>query len=100
MQITTPRQQDQNNARNAGLQMLVEAATTRPLNESKLEAARQSLAQGEGEATVVEASAVIGSMDIFTKITQGTGRPALPNFMTKMMRFVFGIIRFLYELFF
>jgi len=62
--------------------------------------ARKLLVATEGEATLVEASAVAAGIDQFTKLTDGTGRPALPTFMTRMMRFVFGIMRFFYELFF
>jgi hypothetical protein len=65
-----------------------------------MEAARTVLVATEGEATLVEASAVAGSIDMFTKFTDGTGRPAVPNFMTRIMRFVFAIVRFFYELFF
>lgn len=99
MQITTPRgvKDDQ---RCADIQRVVEEALVRPLDKAKLEEVRTTLLQHEGEACLVEVSAVIGAMDMFTKITQGTGRPPLPKAMTNLMRLVFAIIRFVYELFF
>lgn len=99
MQITTPRgaRDDQ---RCADIQRLVDAALVRPLNKARLEEVRTTLVEHEGKACLVEVSAVIGAMDMFTKITQATGRPSLPKAMTNIMRIVFAIIRFVYELFF
>mmetsp|Transcript_33166 Transcript_33166/g.61089 ORF Transcript_33166/g.61089 Transcript_33166/m.61089 type:complete len:86 (+) Transcript_33166:324-581(+) len=82
------------------MERMIEAALVRPTDCSKLNEARRLLVESEGEACMVELSAVIGSIDLFNKLTQGTGRPALPKAMTGIMRFVFAIIRFFYELFF
>lgn len=79
---------------------MIEWALVRPVDTAKLDAARKALVEREGEACMVELAAVIGSIDIFTKFTQTTGKPALPKLMTNIMRFVFGLLRFIYELVF
>ena len=99
MEITAPRgARDEN--RCSHLLGVIEAAMVRPIDDSKLEKARFLLLEEEGLACLVELSAVIGSFELFTKITQGTGRPALPKWATRIMMIVFSIIRFVYELFF
>ena len=82
------------------LEQLVQAASTRPLDPLILSKARDQVVQTQSEATLVEAAAAIGVFELFTKITQGTGRPALPGLMTGIMRYVFAVVRFFYELFF
>ena len=101
MQITKPHTGTVDNSKRYKLlEDLITTAVSRPVSMSAMEQARKALVEGEGEATLVEASALIGAFEEFTKVTQGTGRPPLPESMTTIMRFVFGIIRFFYELFF
>ena len=82
------------------LEQLVQAASTRPLDPLILSKARDQVVQTQSEATLVEAAAAIGVFELFTKISQGTRRPALPVVMTGIMRYVLAIIRFFYEFFF
>jgi hypothetical protein len=85
VRITAPRKGDLNESRCVALKQLVEAAAIRPFDASKVEAARKSLLATEGEATLVEALAVNGSIDLFTKLMDGTGRTAMPDFMMRII---------------
>ena len=92
MEITAPRGvRDEN--RCSHLLGVIEAAMVRPIDDSKLEKARFLLLEEEGLACLVELSAVIGSFELFTKITQGTGRPALPKWVTRQFGLVVGSLK-------
>lgn len=79
---------------------LVAVATERPVNKTKIASAIAALKNQEGEGTLIETSAVIGSIDMFNRVATATGRPAIPSFMFRIMKLVFGILRFVYGLFY
>lgn len=95
-QILKPSNGDKSD-RVEALHRLADAATARPFDRERLEAARKFVIDTQGEATLVEAAGVIALMDAYTKVTEATGRPAWTSVMVKVMKLLLGSIRSVYE---
>ena len=99
MEITTPHGAG-DKVRCENSEKVIESALVRPIDTEKLEVVRNEFVKQHGTACLVELAAVIGAIDHLNKFSQATGRPAMPKIVIQIVRFVFGIIRFLYELVF
>ena len=76
------------------METLIEAACRHPVNKGALDAARQNLLDQEGEATLIETCAVLGALDMMTKVADSTGRPAMTKGFSRIMKTVVPVVRF------
>ncbi|CAB9499777.1 expressed unknown protein [Seminavis robusta] len=83
--------------REEALQGLVAAVTCRPVDLATVSKARDVVLQDQGEGTLVEAAVVLGLTDAVTKVTDATGKQPLAGLLWTFLKFVFAILRYLYE---
>ena len=87
--------------RNKALQSLVTAVTSRPVDPDAVAKARKALVDTSGgggtEGSIVEAAGILGYKEAMTKIADATGKKQVSSFIWIMLRFIFGIFRFVYE---
>lgn len=76
---------------------MVNASTKRPVDKGALDKARSVLRE-YGEGTFTEAAVVLGFKDGMTKMTDGIGKAPMPAGLMSVLTFLFGILRFCFEL--